>query len=105
MSTYEFLQQLPEAFKPEEAEGVQCTVTFNTENPASMSINNGTCSVDDGAADAPDVTLNITEENLVALLKGELNGMAAFMSGKLQVDGDLMQAQKITNYFDRDKIS
>jgi putative sterol carrier protein len=33
------------------------------------------------------------------LCKGELNGMFAFMSGKLKAKGDLMLAQRLTKLF------
>ncbi|MGH8453097.1 MAG: SCP2 sterol-binding domain-containing protein [Nevskiales bacterium] len=37
---------------------------------------------------------------MIALFKGELNGMSTFMAGKLQVDGDLMLAQRPSSFFD-----
>jgi putative sterol carrier protein len=37
-------------------------------------------------------------------MKGELNGMTAFMTGKLQVDGDLMLAQRMASFFDAGKL-
>lgn len=104
MSTFEFLKQLPEAIKPGAAAGVQCTVQFNTASPAYATISDGRCSVDQGQADAPDVTLTIDDEDLIALLKGELDGMSAFMTGKLKVDGDMMRAQQIGGYFDTQKL-
>ena len=42
---------------------------------------------------------------LIALMKGELNGMTAFMTGKLQLDGDLMLAQRIGGLFDPAKLA
>jgi putative sterol carrier protein len=44
------------------------------------------------------------DDDLVALIKGELNGMTAFMTGKLQVDGDLMLAQRLPGLFDVSKL-
>ena len=37
-------------------------------------------------------------------MKGELNGMTAFMTGKLQLDGDMMLAQRIGTFFDASKL-
>jgi putative sterol carrier protein len=45
------------------------------------------------------------DEDLVSLMKGELNGMTAFMTGKLQLEGDLMLAQRMFGFFDSSKLS
>jgi putative sterol carrier protein len=45
------------------------------------------------------------DDDLIALLKGELNGMTAFMTGKLQIDGDLMLAQRMSGFFDASKLA
>ena len=42
-----------------------------------------------------DCTIGITIENLQALLDGELNGVSAFMSGKIKVEGDMSVAMKL----------
>jgi len=39
------------------------------------------------------------------MLKGELNGMQAFMTGKLQLEGDMMLAQKLGTFFDPSKLA
>lgn len=52
------------------------------------------------ASDAPaDCTIGITAEDLHALLKGELNPMSAFMSGKIKVQGDMSVAMKLQTLF------
>ena len=42
-----------------------------------------------------DVTLSADAETFQAILNGELNPTAAFMSGKLTVDGDMGQAMQL----------
>jgi len=42
-----------------------------------------------------DCTVAISKDNLVALLKGELNPMNGFMMGKFKVSGDMSVAMKL----------
>ncbi|MBI2384128.1 MAG: SCP2 sterol-binding domain-containing protein [Gammaproteobacteria bacterium] len=105
MSAAELLKQLPGAFQPDAASGVDCTVQFNASATAHMVVKDGTCAVHEGAAAAPDLTITMDDDDLVALLKGELNGMTAFMTGKMQLEGDLMLAQRMMSFFDPAKLS
>ena len=77
---------------------------FNTSQPAYLTIKDGAATLAEGSAASPDVTLIMADDDLVALLKGELNGMQAFMTGKLQLEGDLMLAQRIGSFFDTSKL-
>ncbi len=45
--------------------------------------------------DDADVTLTADADVFQAMLSGDLNPTAAFMSGKLSVDGDMGQAMKL----------
>lgn len=47
------------------------------------------------ADDDTDVTLSADAETFQAILEGELNPTAAFMSGKLTVEGDMGTAMKL----------
>jgi len=47
------------------------------------------------ADDDADVTLTADAETFQAMLSGEMNPTAAFMSGKLLVDGDMGLAMKL----------
>jgi putative sterol carrier protein len=104
MSITALLQKLPAAFDADAAAGTDCTIQFNTSTPAYAVIKDGKCEVSEGTAADADVTLNIADDDLIALMKGELNGMTAFMTGKLTVDGDLMLAQRVGSFFDASKL-
>ncbi len=43
----------------------------------------------------PDVTLQMTESHLEALIAGKLNPTIAYMTGKLKVKGDIAMALKL----------
>ena len=49
------------------------------------------------ADEEADVTLSADSETLQAIVTGELNPTAAFMSGKLSVDGDMGMAMKLAS--------
>ena len=51
-----------------------------------------TVTEDDGAADT---TIKITWEDWQAMADGQLDGMTAFMTGKLKVEGDMSNAMQL----------
>ena len=104
MSASEFFSKLPGALNADAASGMNCVLQFNTASPVYLTVANGSCSVSNGTAPNADVTITMEEGDLVQLMKGELNGMTAFMTGKLQVDGDLMLAQRLQSLFDTSKL-
>lgn len=104
MSAAEFLKKLPAAFNADAAAGTNCTMQFNVSTPTNVVIKDGSCAVNDGTAGNPDVTITMEDDDLIALMKGELNGMTAFMTGKLQIEGDLMLAQRLATLFDASKL-
>ncbi len=57
------------------------------------------CQVAEEAHDAPTVTLNMDSETLTEVMSGELDGMQAFMSGRIQADGNIMEATKLALLF------
>ncbi len=44
-------------------------------------------------------TVNISSENFVKLLNGEMNSMGAYMMGRMKIDGDMTIAMKLANMF------
>lgn len=105
MSAAEFLKKLPQAFNAAEAAGSDCTIQFAVSSPVYVTIKGDTCTASEGTAANADVTLVMEDQDMIDLLKGTLNGMEAFMTGKLQVDGDLMLAQRLPSIFDESKLA
>jgi len=101
----ELIHKMPEAFDPSAAGDTQAVIQYAISEPMYAEIKDGSCTVHEGEAENPDVTLKISDEDLVDMLTGELNGMTAFMTGKLQVDGDIMLAQKLSSIFNADQLS
>ncbi len=52
-----------------------------------------------GEIEGPDATISQDYETAVALSKNELTGTAAYMSGKIKVQGDLMKMMQLQGVF------
>jgi len=62
-------------------------------------IADGTCEVSEGIHDTPTTTILMETGDFILLIKGELNAMSAFTTGKLKIEGDLMKSQLIEKLF------
>lgn len=104
MSANAWLKKLPSVFKGADP-ALKNVFQFNVEEPCYFRIENGACSVHDGRAENPDLTLNATDDNMVKLLSGKLNGMMAVAMGKVKIQGNMMLATKISEMFDLQKLA
>ena len=73
--------------------GFDGTAKFAIEDEGSIIIDENGASASDADAD---VTLSASAEVFQAILEGEENPTAAFMTGKLKVDGDIGLAMKLS---------
>ena len=53
----------------------------------------------DDFTDKPTVTMKITSSDFILLATGKMDGMKAFMTGKLKVKGDMSLVMKLQKYF------
>jgi putative sterol carrier protein len=95
---------MQQAFQPDKAAGQTAVVQWNVDAPdgtrsRTVHIADGTCSVVQGAADRPRLTLTLTLADFLRFVSGQLDGMQAFMSGKLKLGGDIMLAQTMQAWF------
>lgn len=104
MSALELLNKLPVAINPQATAGVNRTIQFNISQPAYVSIHDGACDVTQGTAEAADLSLAMSDDDLVSLLTGKLDGMAAMMTGRLKLKGDMGLATQLGRYFDAGKL-
>lgn len=105
MSVNNLIRKMPAAINAVATANLQTTIQYKISEPMYLVINNGNCTVHDGIAPSADLTLIMTDDDLTAVLTGQLNGVTAFMSGKLKVEGDMMLAQRMPSFFDNSKLA
>ncbi|NKI70458.1 sterol-binding protein [Collimonas pratensis] len=105
MTVNDIIKLMPSALDAAATLNMKNSIQFDISQPMYLLIDHGKCTAHEGVVDAPDVALTMADDDLKALLKGELNGAMAFMSGKLKLKGDMMLAQRIPSLFDAGKIS
>jgi putative sterol carrier protein len=91
------------AFIPEVAEGVDAVIQYRFTGEEAgdyiITIKDGKCSVSEGIAVNPTMTLTADGHDFGDVLLGKANGMQYFMMGKLKLAGDLNLAMKLTTFF------
>jgi putative sterol carrier protein len=95
---------MKEAFLPEKTAGQSALVQWDIAAPDGtrsyqFKVDDGACSVAQGAGDSPRVTLGLNLADFVRFVSGSLDGMQAFMSGKLKLTGDMFFAQTMQTWF------
>ncbi len=90
-------------FDAGKAAGVKGSIQFNLTGEGGgqwvTHIADGACTVEPGATDAPTTTLTMSAEDFVGLVNGNVNAMAAFMQGKIKLQGDMGLAMKFQTIF------
>lgn len=100
----ELMEKMPRAFMPEKAVGVDAVVhfKFTGAEPGEWNavIKEGKCVVAQGIPHfKPTMTLTADSADYVKIFTGELDGMQAFMQGKIKLAGDLNLAMKLMQMF------
>ena len=67
-----------------------------------IDVTDGVCTGESGAAETPRLTLTFAVPVFLRFLSGLLDPMQAFMSGQLQVSGDMMFAMTFQGWFTLD---
>jgi putative sterol carrier protein len=90
-------------FNPNAASGLNAVIQYNIEGDQGGDwyavIKDQTCVVSEGNHASPTLTIRMADKDWIAMCNGELNGMTAFMTGKLKTKGDIMLAQRLTMLF------
>lgn len=95
------IESLQSRFNAKAAAGLDLVFQFRIEDAENyyLTIRDSTCSFSEGDASAADITLIMDSATLKGVLKGEISGMEAFMSGKLRTEGNMMLALKLGELF------
>lgn len=93
-----------ERFQPEKAAGQSANIGWDITTPDGVTsyqvqVVDGAATLAKGASDPTRVTLAMALPDFIRFIAGKLDGMQAFMGGKLKLQGDLMFAQTMQAWF------
>ena len=103
LTVSELMSRMPKAYLPEKAPGLDAVIQFRFTGAEAgewfATIKNDTCTTQQGIYPTPKMTLSADSSDYVKIFTGELDGMQAFMAGKLKLSGDLNLAMKLMTIF------
>jgi len=101
MAVAQIMSQMHTAFVAEEAEDLHATFQFciSDDDDFYITIDEANCSTTLGNHEDPEITMSMSLDTLGELVTGELDGMAAFMGGRLQAEGDVMLGTRLSQLF------
>jgi putative sterol carrier protein len=102
MTARDFILSLATRFNPEAVPGASSVfhfdVTGNGGGKFTASVHEGVCKVEEGLMGEPKCIVTVSDENLVKIVKGELNGQMAVFMGKLKIS-NLSEMMKFAKPF------
>ncbi len=105
MNAAEIFAQMPEAFLAEKAGNLSATFQFNLSGEEggdwAVTVADGACTVVEGQADKPDVTIGMDAGDFAEMISGDLQPVVAFMQGKIKLQGDTSLALRLQELFAR----
>jgi putative sterol carrier protein len=103
LTVSDLMSKMPGAFLPEKAPGLNAVIQFKFTGAEPgdwyAEVKDGKVSVSQGVHASPKMTLAADSADYVKIFTGELDGMQAFMQGKIKLSGDLNLAMKLTQMF------
>ena len=99
----EIFDQMPGRLNASAAAGMDTVIQYDLTGDSGgqyhCAIKDGACTVGEGAHDEPAMTVTMDANDFVEMTNGRLDGMSAFMSGKLKISGDMGLAMKLQSLF------
>jgi putative sterol carrier protein len=91
-------------FQPDRAGGQSAVIGWDITSPEGthgyqLKVADGACAASPSSGEAARVTLGMALPDFLRFITGQLDGMQAFMTGKLKLSGDMMFAQSMQAWF------
>ena len=101
MNAAELFAKMDENFNAEAASGIDAVFQyeFSDDDNYYVIVKDGTHEIQQGDHDSPSVTISSDVATFMGIVDGSINGMQAFMSGKLKATGNVILAQKMNTLF------
>jgi len=101
MTTKEIFNEMQKRMdaNPAKLTGIKAVFQFDISgaDPGvySVAMADGKAVVSEGASPLPDITITMASSDFADMVEGRLDGITAFMGGKLKVKGDMMLAMQL----------
>ena len=103
-SLKEAFTSMPQNFKAEKAAGVSAVVQFKVTGAEAgnwiMEVKEGKCTMAEGEAPSPNITINTPSDVWLKILRRELDGTTAFMGGQFTFTGDMGILMQMNSWFE-----
>jgi putative sterol carrier protein len=103
MNAAEIFAAMAGSFRADKAGALKAVFQFNLSGEGggswNVSVADGACQVAEGKASKADVTVAMAAPDFVKMIGGELQPVAAFMQGKIKLQGDMAMAMKLQELF------
>ena len=100
-------EAMPDAYNPEKAGPAEMSLQFDLSGDLGgnwvVEIEKGTCRTHQGEIKDPIATICTSDQDFLALFQGRLNAVAAYMSGRVRVDGNVVAIMNLLSFFDLPK--
>ncbi len=95
--------RMADSFNPDAAQGVDAVFQFHISGEAGgewyCEIRDRACTIETGVHETPACTLQMKDADFADMMTGRLAPMAAFTSGRLRIEGDVMKSRLIETLF------
>jgi len=102
-SIREVMERMPQALRSDSAAGVNVVIQFQFTGAEVgnwvVNIADGKCTVEEGQTENANVTLNSPSEVWLKIMRRELDGATAFMSGQFTFTGDMGILMEMGSWF------
>jgi putative sterol carrier protein len=103
MTVQDFMSRMAGAFQPEKAVGLDASIQLKLTGAQPgewlVLIKDGKCTVEQGSTPTARLTVTADSGDFMKIFTGQLDGMQAFMQGKLKLTGDMSVAMKLMSLF------
>ena len=103
----QLMDSIPQYFVAERAAGVDAVVQFNLTGDQGgewiVTIRDQKCTVVKGVDPKPRLVFSAEAQDCLDILTGKMDGMRAYMRGKLKLKGDMSLAIRLAGFFKLDQ--
>jgi putative sterol carrier protein len=100
----EIFESMPGAFQPAKAGPVKLILQFDLTGEHGgewvVEIADGNCTARPGDTEEPTATIRTSAQDFISLFTGDLNAVAAYMSGRVKVAGEVTAIMNLLSFFD-----